>query len=39
EGQPDAADVLPQADLDRLRAIRDALDPDRVLAFARHPVP
>jgi FAD/FMN-containing dehydrogenase len=39
EGQPDAADVLPQADLDRVRAIRDALDPDRVLAFARHPVP
>jgi FAD/FMN-containing dehydrogenase len=39
EGQPDAADVLPAVDLDRLRTIRDALDPDRVLAFGRHPVP
>lgn len=39
EGQPDAADALPPFDLERLRAIRDALDPNRVLAFARHPVP
>jgi len=39
EGQPDAADALPPADRDRLRAIRDALDPDRALAFGRHPVP
>jgi len=39
EGQPDTADTLPQVDLDRLRAIRDALDPDRALAFARHPAP
>jgi FAD/FMN-containing dehydrogenase len=39
EGQPDTADVLPAADLNRLHAIRDALDPHRALAFARHPVP
>ncbi|MGZ8177563.1 FAD-binding oxidoreductase [Williamsia sp. SKLECPSW1] len=39
EGQPDTADALPPVDLDRLRVIRDHLDPDRVLAFARHPVP
>ncbi len=39
EGQPDTADALPPVDRDRLRSIRDALDPDRVLAFARHPVP
>ena len=39
EGQPDSADALPLSDLSRLRAIRDALDPDRVLAFARHPAP
>lgn len=39
EGQPDTADALPPVDLDRLRSIRDALDPDRVLAFGRHPVP
>lgn len=39
EGQPDPADALPSADLDRLRATRDALDPNRVLRFARHPVP
>lgn len=37
EGQPDTADVLPLVDLDRLRAIRDALDSDRVLGFGRHP--
>ena len=39
EGQPDTADALPPVDRDRLRTIRDALDPDRVLAFGRHPVP
>lgn len=39
EGQPDSGDALPLGDLARLRAIRDALDPDRVLAFARHPAP
>jgi hypothetical protein len=38
EGQPDTADALPPVDLDRLRAVRNALDPDRVLGFARHPV-
>ena len=39
EGQPAAADLSPLVDLDRLRAIGDALDPDPVLACARHPVP
>jgi FAD/FMN-containing dehydrogenase len=38
EGQPDAADAMPSADLDRLRAARDALDPNRVLRFERPPV-
>jgi FAD/FMN-containing dehydrogenase len=39
EGQPDTADVLPRVDLDRLLAIRNALDPNRTLAFGRHPAP
>ena len=39
EGQPDTADVLPPVDLERLRAIRNALDPNRALAFGRHPAP
>jgi FAD/FMN-containing dehydrogenase len=39
EGQPGAGDAMSPADLDRLRAVRDALDPERVLTFGRHPAP
>jgi FAD/FMN-containing dehydrogenase len=39
EGQPETADSMPEADLDRLRDARQALDPDRVLLFQRHPAP
>jgi LmbE family N-acetylglucosaminyl deacetylase len=38
EGQGDVADAMPAAELERLRATREALDPDRVLIFHRHPV-
>ena len=39
EGQPDAAAALPAGRLDRLRAVRQALDPGGVFTFQRHPVP
>jgi FAD/FMN-containing dehydrogenase len=39
EGQPDVADSWSSSDLTRLRTIRAALDPDRVLSFQRHPAP
>jgi FAD/FMN-containing dehydrogenase len=38
EGQPDAADALATADVDRLRAIRATLDPDHLLRFGRNAV-
>ncbi len=37
EGQPDAGDGLSASDLTRLRAVRDALDPQRVLHGHRDP--
>jgi FAD/FMN-containing dehydrogenase len=37
EGQPDAGDAMSTADVDRLLAVRQTLDPGRVLSFARHP--
>jgi hypothetical protein len=37
DGQPDAADALSSPDADRLRAVREALDPDRLFRFQRHP--
>jgi hypothetical protein len=38
EGQPDAEDSLTSTDRDRLLAVREALDPDHVLAFQRNPL-
>ncbi len=38
EGQPDVADAWESSEQARLRAIRGALDPERVLKFQRHPV-
>jgi FAD/FMN-containing dehydrogenase len=38
EGQPDVADAWESSEQARLRAIRAALDPERVLKFQRHPV-
>jgi FAD binding domain len=37
DGQPDAGDAWDAAELASLRNVRAALDPERVLAFARHP--
>ena len=37
DGQPDVADAWSAAEQASLRNIRAALDPERVLAFARHP--
>jgi FAD/FMN-containing dehydrogenase len=37
DGQPDAGDAWSSSELERLRSIRAALDPDRVLKFQRHP--
>jgi FAD binding domain len=37
DGQPDVADAWDAAELASLRNVRAALDPERVLAFARHP--
>lgn len=37
DGQPDAADAWSAVELADLRNVRGALDPERVLAFARHP--
>ncbi len=39
EGQPGAGDAMSPTVLDRLRAVRAALDPERVLSFGRHPAP
>lgn len=39
EGQPSVPDGWSPPVGDRLRTIRDALDPDRVLTFQRHPAP
>jgi FAD/FMN-containing dehydrogenase len=36
EGQPDAADALAPGDVGRVRAARNALDPDRTFVFQRH---
>ncbi len=38
DGQPDVADAWESSEQARLRAIRAALDPERVLKFQRHPV-
>jgi FAD/FMN-containing dehydrogenase len=38
EGQPDVADAWESSEQARLRSIRAALDPERVLKFQRHPV-
>ncbi len=38
EGQPNVADAWESSEQARLRAIRAALDPERVLKFQRHPV-
>jgi hypothetical protein len=38
EGQPDVADAWESSEQARLRAVRAALDPERVLKFQRHPV-
>ena len=38
EGQPDAADAWESSEQARLRAVRAALDPERVFKFQRHPV-
>jgi hypothetical protein len=38
EGQPDAGDAWESSEQARLRAIRAALDPERVFKFQRHPV-
>lgn len=37
DGQPDTADAWSATDLADLRNVRRALDPERVLAFSRHP--
>ncbi len=37
DGQPDVADTWSAADQASLRNVRAALDPERVLAFQRHP--
>jgi hypothetical protein len=37
DGQPDAADAWSASELASLRNVRAALDPERVLAFQRHP--
>jgi FAD/FMN-containing dehydrogenase len=36
EGQPDAADALPPGDVERVHAVRNALDPDRTFVYQRH---
>ena len=38
EGQPDVADAWESSEQARLRAVRAALDPERVFKFQRHPV-
>jgi hypothetical protein len=38
EGQPDAGDAWESSEQARLRAVRAALDPERVFKFQRHPV-
>ncbi len=38
EGQPDAGDAWEASEQARLRAVRAALDPERIFKFQRHPV-
>jgi hypothetical protein len=37
DGQPDVADAWSAPELASIRNVRASLDPERVLAFARHP--